>query len=83
MGPRYAGILGPLAYVLVLTRGLIDGSSPESILGLAVVCLLVFAGIGYMAGRVADKVLWDSVKKQFSDELQARGNRAKTAENRQ
>ena len=82
MGPRYAGILGLLAYVLVLSRGLIDGSSPKSIVGLSIVCLLAFAGIGYLTGRIADKVLWDSLKKQFTDELHAHGTRAKAAEAR-
>jgi hypothetical protein len=79
MGPRYAGILGPLAYILVLSRGLIDGSSPRSILGLAILSLLAFAGIGYLTGRIADKVLWDSLKKQFTDELQAHSSRAKSS----
>ena len=83
MGPRYAGILGPLAYILVLSRGLIDGSSPKSIVGLSNVCLLAFAGIGYLTGRIADKVLWDSLKKQFTDEMQAQSTRAKPVETRQ
>jgi hypothetical protein len=77
MGPRYAGILGPLAYVLVLSRGLIDGSSAPSIVGSSIFCLLAFAGIGYLTGRIADKVLWDSLKRQFTDELQAQASRAK------
>jgi hypothetical protein len=82
MGPRYAGILGSLAYVLVLSRGLIDGSSAESVLGLSILCLLAFAGIGYLTGRIADKVLWDSLKKQFTDEFEAHSQRSKTTDNR-
>ena len=77
MGPRYAGILGSLAYILVLSRGLIDGSSAQSIVGLSIFYLLAFAGIGYLTGRIADKVLWDSLKKRFTDELQAHAGRAK------
>lgn len=70
MGPSYAGILGPLAFTLVLLRGMIDGSSPDGILSTAAASLAVFAAIGYVAGRVADQVLWDSVKKRLSDEMQ-------------
>lgn len=80
MGPSYAGVLGPLAFVLVVMRGLIDGSSTESVLCMAAACLLIFAAAGYIAGRFADQVVWESVRKQFNDEMQAQESQAKAAE---
>jgi hypothetical protein len=80
MGPTYSGILGPLAFVLILARGVLDGSSPDQTLITAVVSLLVFALVGYVCGRVADHVLWESVKRQFEDEMHARETRHKPAE---
>lgn len=72
MSSTYAGILGSLAFILTLTRGLIDGSSPSGILWMATICLLVFAMLGYISGRVADQILWDALEKQFRDKMQAR-----------
>jgi hypothetical protein len=82
MGPTYAGILGPLALVLILTRGLVDGSSPDQTLIMATACMLAFALVGYICGRVAEQVLWESLKKQFEDELHARESRKQPAEAR-
>jgi hypothetical protein len=73
-------VLGPLAFVLILTRGLIDGGSAESVLGMAGVSLFAFSAIGYITGRIADRVLWDSLKTQFNDELQAHGSQVAGAE---
>ena len=72
MGPIYAGILGSLAFVLILARGLFDGGSAGSTLCTAGVSLLLFAAVGYLCGRVADQVLWESVKRRFQDEMHAR-----------
>jgi hypothetical protein len=72
MGPLYAGILGQLAFVVALARGLLGGGSAGSTAFLAVICLGLFAAIGYLAGRVADQVLWDSIQAQFQNEMRAR-----------
>jgi hypothetical protein len=72
MGPQYAGILGALAFVLTLARGLFDGGSADSTLVTSGVSLLVFALVGYLCGRVAEQVLWESVKSRLQDEMQAR-----------
>ena len=72
MGRTYAGILGPLAFITILARSLIDTSSVESTMMLATVCLFLFAGIGYFVGMVADSIVLDAVKGNFSRELQAR-----------
>jgi hypothetical protein len=75
MGPVYAGILGSLAFVLALTRGLVDGGSADHTLSTAGACLLVFALVGYLSGRVADQVLWESVRRRFQDEMRSRATR--------
>ncbi|MDA1054994.1 MAG: hypothetical protein O3C40_31610 [Planctomycetota bacterium] len=72
MGRTYAGILGPLAFTTILARSMIDTSSVESTMMLATVCLFLFAGIGYLAGQVADSIVLDAVKANFDKELQAR-----------
>ena len=72
MGRMYAGILGPLAFTTILARSVIGTSSVESTMMLATVCLFLFAGIGYVAGQVADSIVLEAVKAKFDKELQAR-----------
>ena len=72
MGRTYAGILGPLAFTTILARSVIDHSSVESTMMLATICLFLFAGIGYLVGRVADSIVLEAVKANFDKELQAR-----------
>ena len=71
MGPSYAGILGPIAFVSMIVRGLVSGSSASNVLINSSVCLLIFAAIGYVAGRIADQIVLESVKLQFGNELKA------------
>ena len=75
MGPSYAGMLAPIAFVTMLARGLISGSSPEGVLLSSVVSLITFAAIGYVTGTLADHVVLESVKQRFSYELKAREER--------
>lgn len=72
MGRTYAGILGPLAFTTILARSVIDSSSVESTMMLATICLFLFAGIGYLVGRVADSIVLDAVTARFDKELHAR-----------
>lgn len=69
MGATYAGILGSIAFVVVLVRGAIHGSSAENVLVVGIGCLMAFAAAGYVAGRVAEQVVIESVTHRFSDEL--------------
>ena len=78
MGRMYAGILGPVAFETILARGLIDAGGAEATARIATLCLFAFAAIGYLAGRVADQIVTDSVRARFHEELQAR--EAATAE---
>ena len=65
MGRAYAGILGPLAFALVIARGVVAGSGLEATLLAACASLFVFAAAGYLAGRTAEFLIRDSVKSQF------------------
>lgn len=72
MGHTYAGILGPLAFLIVMARSLFGGGGTESTLLLACVCLFVFAGIGYIVGRIADNIVFEAVQVKFDEELRTR-----------
>ncbi len=72
MGSSYAGILGPIAFVSMITRGLIGGSSANSVLISSAVSLITFAAIGYVTGRLAEQVVLESVKLRFDREMKAR-----------
>lgn len=72
MGRTYAGILGPLAFTTTLARSVINNSSVESTLMFATLCLFLFAGIGYVVGRVADSIVLEAVNANFHHELHTR-----------
>lgn len=72
MAHVYAGILGSLAFLAVLMRGLVKGGSPDSVLIGAWCCLLAFSAIGYVIGRIAVRVVADSVEGTISLELAAK-----------
>jgi hypothetical protein len=65
MGRSYAGILGPLAFALVMARGLAAGSGVEGTLLAASAGLFLFAAIGYLIGQTAEHLVNDSVRTQF------------------
>lgn len=70
MGRSYAGILGPVAFVTMLARGLLAGSGADGVIWAALGCLFLFAGIGYLCGQLAENVVLDSVKQRFHEELE-------------
>lgn len=72
MGRTYAGVLGLVAFVTVLARSLIDGSSAAGTVHLATICLFAFAGIGYVAGQIADMVVRDAVRARFEEDMRSR-----------
>jgi hypothetical protein len=72
MGPSYAGILGPIAFVTTLVRGVIGGGGADQALVSSAIHLLAFAAIGYVLGRVAEYVVLESVRQRFDRDLKAR-----------
>ncbi len=71
MGRTYAGILGPLAFCVVVARGLFGGGDFQSTIWLASLCLFGFAAIGYVVGKIASSTIRQSVQLQMNAELEA------------
>ena len=71
MGPSYAGILGTLAYVIVIFRGVLQGYAVEGTIKLSILLLFVFAAIGYVIGKIAESTIEDSIQVQLQRELEA------------
>lgn len=72
MGRTYAGILGPLAFATILARSLIDGGGSVETLSTALACLFGFAAIGYVAGQIAESIVWEAVRARFNKEMATR-----------
>ncbi len=71
MAHVYAGILGPLAFLTSLARGVMHGGGTEAVLWTAWCSLLAFAAVGYVIGWVAGKTVEESVRGRISAELAA------------
>ena len=71
MGRTYAGILGPLAFALVLARSIVQGGGWEQTLLAASGALFAFAAAGYLAGQTAEFLVRDTVKSQFQQAVAA------------
>jgi len=67
----YAGILGPLAFLTVLARGIIGGGGTEAVLYSAWCSLLAFAAIGCAIGWCAERIVEDAVNGRIAAELAA------------
>jgi hypothetical protein len=68
MAPSYAGILGIIAFVALLVRGVVADGGPDQVLGASIWGLIAYAGIGYVIGRLAEFVLLDSVRQRLDQE---------------
>lgn len=71
MERSYAGILGPVAFGVVVTRSLFEGGSVDGALRSAPVALFVFAAIGYAIGLIAEKTIVGAVETEFHAKLRA------------
>ncbi len=67
----YAGILGPLAMLAALMRGLTHGSGAETVVMTAWICLVVFACIGGAVGALAAWIVEQSVQARVLAELES------------
>ena len=79
MGRIFAGTLGLLAFVTMLVRGLANGSDPGGVTLYGAAAMFVFAGIGWMAGTIAQFTVAEAVQRQFDAEVTAREEEAETA----
>jgi hypothetical protein len=71
MGRQYAGTLGPIAFVTVIVRNLIDGGHADSALMAALMALFAFAALGYLLGRMAEHTIVEAVESSFHARLRA------------
>lgn len=72
MGPSYAGILGPIAFLTMLIRGVVGGSSANGVLVSSALSLVAFSAMGYVIGRLADHIVLESVRQRFNRDLKTR-----------
>ena len=71
MGRIFAGTLGLLAFITMLARGMTSGSAGGSLMLCAVVSMFAFAGIGWIAGTIAQSTIDEAVRRQFDAEVAA------------
>ena len=79
MARQYAAILGLLALVVSLLRGLIAGGGGEATLWTAWLGLLAFSVIGAVIGWLAERIVRDSVSSQILSELQEQKSKSPVA----
>jgi hypothetical protein len=65
MGRAYAAVLGPLAFAIVIAKGLLTGAGIEGTCAAATAALFVFAAAGYVIGQGAEMLVTESVRRQF------------------
>jgi len=71
MGRTYAGVLGLLAFGLIVARGFLLGSDAEACLAAACGGLFGFAAAGLVTGTLADRFTSEAVKAKFEAALKS------------
>lgn len=71
MGRAYAGVLAPLAMIIMIARGLLHGSSTEHILPSAMGAFWVFLFIGLAIGRLAGWFVDQSIREDLARHIEA------------
>lgn len=71
MGREYGGILGFLAFTTVLARSFVSGGGFDDTIGLALIMLFAFAGVGYVIGNIAEQTVRESVLSILESKVQA------------
>ena len=79
MGRSYAGILGPLAFVTEIARGVLRSAGTESTVMTAVAALFVFAFVGFVLGELAGWIVNDAVRSRLAAEIAAAKPKAAAA----
>ena len=69
MARIYAGILGPLAMVVILCRGIKDSAGVEGTLTVAIVALAIYAIVGSVLGQIAQATVDESVRLKIEQQL--------------
>lgn len=69
MGRTYAGILGLLAMLVVVVRGMKNAAGVEGTLWTACINLAVFSLAGFILGSIAESTVKESVRKEMESRL--------------
>lgn len=71
MGRHFAGILGLIAFLVVLTRGFVRGAGVSGTLEQALWLMFGFAFLGFILGSVAEWMVAESVRSRLEAEMEA------------
>ena len=69
MGRIYGGVLGLLAFITVIARGIIHTAGTQATLLQASLALMFMGAVGYVIGRLAAWIVEDSVRTTIAAEL--------------
>lgn len=70
MARQYAGILGLLALMVSLMRGILAGGASGATLWTAWLSLLAFTALGAVIGWLAERIVRESISSRILAELQ-------------
>lgn len=62
MGRSYAGILGTIAFTVVILQGWIHAGQPRQVLESAILSTMAFCVIGYSVGTIAGWIIRNSIQ---------------------
>ncbi len=69
MARAYSAVLGSIALIIVILRGLLASVWPDEILSGALAAFAAFAVVGYCIGYFAERTVCDSVEFRFRKEM--------------
>ena len=72
VGRSYAGVMGLIAFVATIFRGVANGASLEATVTTSCGCMFAFAAVGFLVGMAGQVVVGDAVRTKFLAELSAR-----------
>lgn len=71
IGRCYAGVLGLIAFIATMFRGVANGASLEATVVTSCGCMFAFAAVGFLVGMAGQVVVGDAVRTRFLAELSA------------
>ena len=72
MARHYAGVLGLVAFVTVVVRGIAGGDGVQGTVQTAVISMIAFAVIGAIAGAIAEGIVRDAIQAKLLAEVENR-----------
>lgn len=72
VGRAYAGVLAPLALILMIARGLLHGGSVEQILPSALGAFWIFLFVGLAIGKLAGWFVDQSIREDLARKIESK-----------